>query len=546
MGMSASQARLLSITSRLTNNEFRSQTITNSKLRLATESEEASRKYMDALEQKQLMFMCYDDNGDATKIPLTAAVLYDYGDIKNQYSLINPAGKILVSSQDAKNYEETDNLYQFLSRYGLIEETEDKRQYDIEMEEYQRELEVYNEKMGEYKKDYAKYIDSLNQKDLSEVFSNLVGTSENPTAYCYEKALSGDAECYLHLLNHLLDFDGRWPRKWSGVVYKTSTGDEFTPNNASYGGMGEVNELVEISNALNEKYSDGSYKRLCDGDDDLNTEGNQNILTPNSSKLDKLMSDYYTDGTIKSLKQKTIDMYYIIQNQSALGVDAELMNKMLINFTEGDMKKLTLDKPEKPQKPIKPTLPSHSIKITDKNKAQWYTNLWNRMNGSETSEKIEQFEDNNSGSLGYTIENIAEYIKNPNKSNYEIFEDNLYTSSEWLLFALEHGIISIEKASFTDPTDVEDKTAGLTSSGYSWISMPYTSAADIVTVDNEKAIAIAEVRYKREITEIENKDKKYDQDLKKLDTEHNALQTEYEAIREAINKNVERSFKAFS
>ena len=46
--MSASQARLLSITARLTNNEFKSQLITNSKLRLATETDKVTQKYMDA------------------------------------------------------------------------------------------------------------------------------------------------------------------------------------------------------------------------------------------------------------------------------------------------------------------------------------------------------------------------------------------------------------------------------------------------------------------------------------------------------------------
>ena len=56
MGMSASQARLLSITTRLTNNEFRAQTITNSKLRLAEKSEEASAEYMDALNSQTLNF----------------------------------------------------------------------------------------------------------------------------------------------------------------------------------------------------------------------------------------------------------------------------------------------------------------------------------------------------------------------------------------------------------------------------------------------------------------------------------------------------------
>ena len=44
----------------------------------------------------------------------------------------------------------------------------------------------------------------------------------------------------------------------------------------------------------------------------------------------------------------------------------------------------------------------------------------------------------------------------------------------------------------------------------------------------------------------EDADYKSDQDLKKLDTEHTALQTEYESIKGVIQKNVERSFKAFS
>ena len=38
MGMSAGQARLLSITAKLTDNELRSQMITNSKLRLSDKS----------------------------------------------------------------------------------------------------------------------------------------------------------------------------------------------------------------------------------------------------------------------------------------------------------------------------------------------------------------------------------------------------------------------------------------------------------------------------------------------------------------------------
>ena len=56
MGISASQARLLTITARLTSNEYESQQISNAKMRLATQSEQASNEYLAALNQRQLQF----------------------------------------------------------------------------------------------------------------------------------------------------------------------------------------------------------------------------------------------------------------------------------------------------------------------------------------------------------------------------------------------------------------------------------------------------------------------------------------------------------
>ena len=121
MGMSASQARLLTITGKLTDNELRSQTITNSKLRLAQKSSEASQAYMDALNTEKLTYKYYNDNGESASYNLTPALIYSYEPLKNQYSIQNASGQNLVSATDAKNYEETDSLYEFLKRYGLVE-----------------------------------------------------------------------------------------------------------------------------------------------------------------------------------------------------------------------------------------------------------------------------------------------------------------------------------------------------------------------------------------------------------------------------------------
>ena len=41
------------------------------------------------------------------------------------------------------------------------------------------------------------------------------------------------------------------------------------------------------------------------------------------------------------------------------------------------------------------------------------------------------------------------------------------------------------------------------------------------------------------------KDEKYQNKIKKLETEHTSLQTEYESVQSALNKNIERSLQGF-
>ena len=64
MGLAASQARLLSITSRMADNELRSQLINNAKMRLTTESSRVSDEYIAALNKNQLMMSNYNLKGE--------------------------------------------------------------------------------------------------------------------------------------------------------------------------------------------------------------------------------------------------------------------------------------------------------------------------------------------------------------------------------------------------------------------------------------------------------------------------------------------------
>ena len=51
-------------------------------MRLATQSQEASAEYINALNTQQLLYTTYDAHGDSTSVQLTAGALYQYSDMK--------------------------------------------------------------------------------------------------------------------------------------------------------------------------------------------------------------------------------------------------------------------------------------------------------------------------------------------------------------------------------------------------------------------------------------------------------------------------------
>ena len=126
-------------------------------------------------------------------------------------------------------------------------------------------------------------------------------------------------------------------------------------------------------------------------------------------------------------------------------------------------------------------------------KAQWYENLFNRM-----------------------------------RKGYAVIEDGLASSADWIEHAFEAGIVTMEQV---------DKS-------YNWVSLDYKCCASITEdTDNSAAVAIAEAKYNRAMNDIKRKDNMYDMQLKNIDTEHNALQTEYDVIKGVIAKNIERTMK---
>lgn len=568
MGLSASQARLLSITQRLSDNELHSEILANSKMRLADQSVEAKNNYLKALDATKLQYVGFDGYGNAETVDLTFNSLMLYSDIKNQNILKNSNGQVLISETDYENYKNSTDMYDFICRScGLT--------YNPT---YTEQLDAYNtylEEMEEFAIKYSHYLDFPVYDD----FFNVVQDEEGHNLSCYASALGGTVTCYKHVLMFLLypiEIDNNEPSDWNynnlseygggspehpealtssyynGSGYEQVTPDYYDWRNSAFHTdfvrAEEGNKLLPVYEALlNESF----FK--CDGDDDIypNTTTNfiQNAIdggrVPTAAEI--LMSDYIYDPVtneckgLKSLRQKAIDMLLLIKDQedadnnstpSTYGVTSAQFKTLLRNFTEGDMKNLR----PTPPTPVDPPL----MDFEDKAKVQWYINLWHAIDGQDDPSELRALYNEDGSFKSYTTENKFRQTKFDSSGNalnpsFQVIPDELKNDASWLQKALANGIVSINQI-----------TTDSNANKLVWSGIEYTSTTSFSEVADDKKVAKAEAEYQTEMKRIEMEDNKLDMKMKKLDTEHSALKTEYESISQLIGKNIERSYNTFN
>lgn len=119
MGMAASQARLLSLTARLTDLEYSAQRISNSRVELATNSEEVSQKYADALDAKKLTIRTGFSNGNEVYQDMSYSLLTGPSTVLNaQYGLSDSLGRLLVTKDMESKFKASATLEDFLAANG--------------------------------------------------------------------------------------------------------------------------------------------------------------------------------------------------------------------------------------------------------------------------------------------------------------------------------------------------------------------------------------------------------------------------------------------
>lgn len=725
MGMAASQARLLSITSRMSDNELRSQLINNAKMRLTTDSSKASEKYLAALNEAQMMFSNYDTAGNSQYQQLTFSNLTSYSAYNNQYGLVNKSGQLLISENDASKYTEaldkakadpdvdvndpdsvnSKALEEFLKSYGLEKTTtyfdnseitsidpNIKKIYEGDMEfEYGVDAKGmpkadrisgihygYDESLKT--KDYGIYKSLLD--DYSSAKQNWKAVSKQ-AEQAYVKNLpstGGDYEkVYQNAIEWSNSLEPQYDDKGNITGYKvgdnvydvgtevdkakdflgymkqfyTNVGSKWLDkdgvNKPFHDTMEWYFSLESLMNSGNPTYSkptqayvrDGYtptltavYKKDANNNDTneidyyvytISTADQVNYPTSDTVYPDQKWTD--ADGNeitvpVKEIKEQKIseeefvqsiaDMYRFFQSEvlSQLNpedptframyvqqagknktgkekTDAEIQaekkydnaftnyknasknlslfifGKDVGNSTQydklddmewilyGDWKNPNDPSEGRTNQPVGPTTAidtseggitydlTFAIDNSLKKEDLPYRANFQVVKDIYLSEKmIEKYgapkytwidknnPDENAEKKAAWYTNLFNRI---NEGGYQALETGLAHSAEWIKFALESGLVSMEQV------DVKKQ----------WVSTMYSNCSNITESQVEVDITVAEAEYNKTMNEIEAKDKRYDIELKNIDTEHQSLQTEYETIKSVIDKNVERNFKMF-
>ena len=121
MGMSASQARLLSLTARLTDNENSGQNISYSKIRLSDKMDQLNEDYLNALKATKLTVLTGFNNSEEVYTDISYGLMTGYNTVAcgKQYIVTDKKGNVLVTQEIANAYEAGNgDLNTFLAQLG--------------------------------------------------------------------------------------------------------------------------------------------------------------------------------------------------------------------------------------------------------------------------------------------------------------------------------------------------------------------------------------------------------------------------------------------
>ena len=332
------------------------------------------------------------------------------------------------------------------------------------------------------------YIDSYSSRELFDQY-------KTASSACYRQALLGNIVCYKHVLAHMLDLSLNTDGSINQAAYADS--QKSFKSSISTGGNDVVITYEDVkNNRINLLGNTPNMLAISDAiRDGYQLEGKTKkysiLASPSidiSTESGRLISDYYLKQGNPTDTQKLLSNYSINSN-------GQIVNKTL------------------------------EQKCVDLYKAVELYNAGNldTSNSILASIFVAMDQDIQTFSLndedGYNAAMERWRSQNPDRTGFDISEIIEYTTEGGTTYEL------------TTTTETDDAAYNDAMNKYYYDKAQYDQM-------------VQNVNAKIEI--IQTQDKNLELKLKQLDTEQNAIQTEMDAVKKVISKNVESSFKTFN
>jgi hypothetical protein len=509
--MAASQARLLSITARLSNNELEQQSVAYSKQRLADNSEQINDEYLEALNKTKYQILTGYNNSQATYADLTYAAITGNNTVASgkQYVVKVKDGKILVSQQIADAFTQNNGDYnRFLANLGY-------KQSNIDVSKISEAKEAVHEAWDRYLVSVGKGIYDVN------------GNTEGSTGVDYEGQ---------HILNFGYTsfsqdaFDG-YPT-YESAFYQDAEGNKVPLYKDSQGYYRERysvearydvnNEIVVCYQTEDQKGTD-AYHELKDVT--FNTE-TQEFTYTNMEGETVITKTLYADPKDNTISENIKNYFEFdaaedkYKSEGGQSVDITKQSKAL-NY-EGT----TVAQRELYDYAVAITAAFYEASETtqysnlkyDAQTLTYYKNIFNEMRTHGYTTLAEAYKHK----LSTTTDSAAPGLTG---------EGKIFNDPDWMVKQLKAGNLTISYYSIAEK---------------GFIKTTLDDDESITEREDSAKMAIAEQVYKKRMDQVQAQDKQFDLQLNKLESEHNALQTEYEAVKNVIKNNVEKSFNTFN
>ena len=287
MGMAASQARLLTITARLSNNELEQQSVAYSKQRLADTSNQVNQNYLDALSKTKYQLLTGYNSSEAIYADLTYNQITGLNSVATgkQYIVKDKEGKVLVSSAIAKAYENNNGDFnRFLRDLGYT-------QSDVDVTDYAGTEEAIHEAWDKYLASVGKSIDNYENGQHILSFDYTAFSDESfdgyPTYNTAYASVSGE-DNYASVYK---DSNGYYKERYLVQALQDENGDTYCAyQTEDQEGSDEWTILENVT--YNTETEQFMYQNLdgeivsadavyADPDEDLISENYKNYLIPN-------------------------------------------------------------------------------------------------------------------------------------------------------------------------------------------------------------------------------------------------------------------------